>query len=134
VNDQDADIIRRRQMQKMYKLILHRGILAMWVVHPVYRALLIVRDYPSERDASLTLWRIPVLSVHVATVGERWRVSLNPPAWIEYLLKLILRKPGIFSVPLAAIWLVVSRRAGWRDEMTPWQRRKAYMVLAGLLA
>ncbi len=134
VSDQDADIMRRRQMQKMYKFILHRGILAMWVVHPVYKALLIVRDYPGERDASLTLWRIPVLSVHVATADERLSVSLNPPAWIEYLLKLILRKPGIFSVPLAAIWLDVSRQDGWRDAMTPWQRRKAYMVLAGLLA
>jgi hypothetical protein len=139
VNGQDVDIISRHQMQKLYKFILHRGILAMWLVHPVYKALLIVRDYPRERDASLTLWRIPVLSVHVhvdrdvAAAGERWSVILNPPAWIESLLRLI-RKPDILSVQLSEIWLVVSRRDGWRNQTTRWQRRKVYLMLGGLLA
>jgi hypothetical protein len=145
VNGQDVDIVSRHQMQKLYRFILHRGILAMWLVHPVYKALLIVRDYPRARDASLTLWRIPVLSFHVhvdrdvdvdvdaAAAGERWSVILNPPAWIEYLLRLI-RKPGILSVQLSEIWLVVSRREGWRNETTPWQRRKVYLMLGGLLA
>jgi hypothetical protein len=132
VDDQARDRLRRRRMNRMYKFIWHRGILAMWVVHPVYRALLVVRDYPQQRDASLKLWGIPVLSVHVDEAGGRWKVLLNPPGWMEeYLLKRILHKPGLLALPLSAIWLVVSRRAG---EIKLWERLKAYAVIAGLLA
>jgi Putative restriction endonuclease len=120
-------------MRKMYKFIWHRGILAMWVVHPVYRGLLIAHENPREGDVSLKLWRIPVISVHVAAADGRREISLNPPGWIEYPLRVILRKPGILSVPLSAIWLVASRQPDRRERTTRWQRVKVYMVLDALL-
>jgi hypothetical protein len=133
---------RRRQMDRTYRYIWHRGVLSIVVIHPVYKALLQFSEWANDHEgdtARLPLragW-VTVLWVRVTVRGNQLELSVHPWRWIESLLNHVLPGTDVLSIPLPAIKAALSRYAGMpprEDGATRGEVGRAMLLIWSLWA